>query len=91
MLILFGFFLRRPVTLRPLVSKPLVTLGLISYPLYLLHQNLGLVMILKISTWFVQPWLLFLVPIFVLGFFVIVCYWIYRYFEKPLVQFFRKP
>ena len=43
--------------LRFLSCRPLIALGTISYTLYLVHQNIGYVLIRELQEWGVTPWL----------------------------------
>lgn len=49
-------FVRRPETLRPLASAPLVAIGLASYSLYLFHETPGMVAFMLAAQAGVDPW-----------------------------------
>ena len=69
--------------LKWIVSNQLIFLGNISYPLYLLHQNIGYIFIKKTATLTGQPYLALLVPCL----FSILAAWIvYRFFEGAVVK-----
>lgn len=61
-------------------ARPLVWLGEISYPLYLIHQNIGYVLLGKLRALGASPDLAVLLAIFVI---VPVAYLLSRFFERP--------
>ncbi len=71
-----------------LTWKPLIFLGLISYPMYLVHQNVGYIILNKIKP------LLGNYPFMFIGITVITVigfsYIIHRFFEIPSLRFFRR-
>jgi len=67
--------------------KPLLFLGYISYPLYLIHQYIGYIIILKLKSLNFNEYLAILIAIC----FVITLAWIITVFlEKPILAFLRK-
>jgi len=85
---LFVLLVYKPGSLKMLLAKPLLIIGLVSYPLYLLHQNVGVILISKFSV-SAHPEVNIFIPLVVLLLFVLVSYIIYRYYEKPIIKFFR--
>ncbi len=71
-----------------LTWKPLVFLGLISYPLYLIHQNVGYIILNNIKPLLVNNPVVFIgIPVVtMIGF----SYLIHRFFEIPSLRFFRR-
>ena len=71
-----------------LKSKVLVQLGFMSYALYLLHQNIGYIIIEKLDGHidYQSLWII-LIPF---GFSLMLSYIVFRYVEKPLVSQFKK-
>ncbi|WP_342388817.1 acyltransferase family protein [Salinicoccus bachuensis] len=66
--------------LKFLSSKVLVFFGTISYPVYLVHQNIGYVMINRMESFGLVHEIYMLVPI---GVSILMAYGIYRYVEQP--------
>lgn len=73
--------------LKFLAIKPLTFLGVISYPLYLIHQNVGFI-IIRYLRQYVQSeiWLLLGVTLFV----ILFAWVIMKYLEKPMQTFLKK-
>ena len=71
-----------------LKSSVLVKLGMISYTLYLLHQNIGYIIIERLEGYisYQSLWIM-LVP---LVFSLILAFLVFRYIEKPLLLQFKK-
>lgn len=70
--------------LQPLARQPLLYLGAISYSLYLVHQNLGYVVIRALQSAAVhEPWLLIGVPLLVS---LLVAHAVHTWVEEPLSQ-----
>jgi peptidoglycan/LPS O-acetylase OafA/YrhL len=57
MVFAFILFLATHGYLRQLSLKPLVFLGTVSYSLYLIHQNIGYIVLLRLSNWSVNAYL----------------------------------
>jgi len=82
-----AFYLFAFGKLKWLISKPLIFFGNISYPLYLLHQNIGYILIKKTASMTGQPYLTLLFP----SLFSILAAWlVYRYFEGHILKTFFK-
>lgn len=66
--------------------RPFIFLGYISYPLYLLHQNIGFVLMRKIGPYIGNEYLL----IFITMVLIVTLSWLVtRFLEKPILQFLR--
>tara|TARA_A200000159_G_C7338693_1_gene346242 strand:- start:84 stop:1073 length:990 start_codon:yes stop_codon:yes gene_type:complete len=74
------FYLAISGKLRFLTFKPLIFLGEISYSLYLLHQNIGYVIINELYTYGINPILSISVAICVS---IVLAYFTTKYVEKP--------
>lgn len=77
---------RRGVWISDSVKKclyPLEILAGISYPLYLIHQNIGYAIILAEINWGLKTEWLIITPIIIM---CIVAYWIHRIIEVPIVK-----
>jgi peptidoglycan/LPS O-acetylase OafA/YrhL len=86
--ILFVLALRNRTAQRVLGHPVLLYLGLCSYPLYLLHENLMIALVIKLGPHVPSVlWPLLPLPV-VLGLSV-VAYPIARYFEPPTERFLR--
>jgi peptidoglycan/LPS O-acetylase OafA/YrhL len=83
---LWVIFLRRPSWLGFLQWRPIQVIGLISYPLYLLHETAGLVLTEKLIGWTNHsvpiPLLLFVVW----AVFIALAYFVFAVFEKPVTR-----
>lgn len=68
--------------------KPLLFLGKISYPWYLLHQNIGYIILYFLFTFseFNSIYIL-LIPMAIT---ILLAYWITQYFEKPYLEVFKR-
>jgi len=84
----FAISLVTPVVQRALSSKFLLLFGFISYPLYLLHENLMIAFILKFE-WLVPSHLSFILPIIAVGFIGLLSYFIAKKGEKPIKKFLK--
>jgi len=74
----------RPQTMGLLRSKPMQRIGCASYPLFLLHQNIGVSVIAHAPHRLGSGWLAVIVPLLVAGFFVISALCLYRWWEEPV-------
>lgn len=70
-----------------ILNKPtLVFFGKISYPLYLIHQTVGLIII----SYFVKNGVNhYLAILFTIGIVIVIAWIIYEYFEKPILRKFK--
>ena len=73
--------------LRFIAIKPLIFLGNISYALYLVHQNLGYIILNKLYAYFGEFQVLICVPIILS---IVVAYFITKYLEKPVGKYLRR-
>lgn len=89
--IIFGFFiifyLNSIGKIKFLAVKPLIFLGKISYALYLIHQNIGYIILNYVYEHVMHNQILILVPI---SFSIILASIITIYLEKPLVYFIKQ-
>ncbi|TCM92805.1 peptidoglycan/LPS O-acetylase OafA/YrhL [Paenibacillus sp. BK033] len=67
--------------------KPLVFLGSISYCLYLIHQNIGYIMIHSLERWGINSQIGFIAPIAVC---IVIAYCITKFIEQPVQNFIKK-
>lgn len=69
-----------------LTWRPLVTLGAISYPLYLIHQNIGYVVIREFQAWGATPALSVAAAILVA---LVLAFRLHRLVERPAMTWLR--
>lgn len=81
------FYLAASGNFHFLKYKPLVLLGSVSYPLYLIHQNFGYIVINMFYEYKWNPWLGIFIAILLS---ISIAYLITRYIEKPAVRVIRK-
>lgn len=79
--ILFLLFVKNKLNF--LANSFLTYLGAISYPLYLIHQSIGITTIHYLIKLHVNPYISIFTTIFFVFFLAIV---IYEYFEKPFLK-----
>jgi len=87
--LLFITFLFKPHWLKPLASRYVTIVGLISYPIYLLHEKIGVILITSFSTFFNRDnYVLAIIPtmIIILG----LSYLVHRTIELPANSFLKK-
>jgi peptidoglycan/LPS O-acetylase OafA/YrhL len=87
---LFLIFIYRKKWLGFLTFTPLLWLGLISYPLYLLHEDIGLILMNRIATLLQVPSLNKYMPLFALFILLIAAGIIHRFFEVPILAFLKR-
>lgn len=86
LILLFVIFIRRPSWLTFLESRIVVVVGLVSYPLYLIHENVGLMMIHGLAN--VNPvrelnvYLPLIIAVLLIGF----SYCVYIFVERPAMR-----
>lgn len=68
---------------RLLSNKFLLFFGYVSYPLYLLHENMMISLTIKFSPLF-PPSINYLLPMFAIAFIAIIAFIITKYIEKPV-------
>jgi peptidoglycan/LPS O-acetylase OafA/YrhL len=82
-----GFFLISVVRMFPILRwRPLVLIGIISYPLYLLHQNIGYVFIRSLTSIGVNANVCIPAAICVM---IVPAWLVTRYVERPAISFIR--
>ena len=67
--------------------KPLLFLGYISYPLYLIHQNIGYIIISKLNYFHLNEFFRIFIAILIV---IVIAWLITLYLEKPILNFLRK-
>lgn len=72
--------------LEMLTWKPFVFLGYISYPLYLLHQNIGFVLMRKLGQYISNELLVIFIGIITM---ITIAWLVTRFLEKPILHFLR--
>jgi peptidoglycan/LPS O-acetylase OafA/YrhL len=85
MLICIAFFLIfifSPRTLNFLAYKPIANIGMASYSLYLIHENIGVLLICKYAGYWGR--FDFLFPLLVIAIMITFSLLSYRFFEKPV-------
>jgi peptidoglycan/LPS O-acetylase OafA/YrhL len=83
---LWTIFLLRPHWLRFLQWRPIQLIGLISYPLYLLHESAGIVLTEKLVRWTHHSVPVFFLLIVVLAVFILLAYFVFVIFERPVTR-----
>ena len=87
-IVLFLILVYRENWLSFLKLKMIVWIGLVSYPLYLLHENIGLILINRIGNLMNNAGAVYL-PFLIAIIMVILSSVIFRYYERPLTSFFK--
>jgi peptidoglycan/LPS O-acetylase OafA/YrhL len=83
---LWTVFLLRPTWLHFLQWRPIQVVGLVSYPLYLLHETAGLVLTEKLVSWTNNSVPIPLLLALVLVVFIFLAYFVFAFFEKPVTK-----
>ncbi len=81
------FYLNAYGKLKFIAYKPLLFLGSISYALYLIHQNLGYILLNELYAYFGNYQILIIIPLIVS---ILLAYVITEYLEKPILNYLRK-
>lgn len=87
MIVLFMLFIYAPKLLSFLNYKLISNLGIVSYSIYLIHENVGILLINKFSGYLGK--FSFLFPLFLIGVFSFFSLFLYKYFEKPINNILR--
>jgi len=91
---LFLLFIYKQEYLAVFKWKFFTSIGLVSYSLYLIHENIGVVMINKITDYTGTSLFTYLLPLLVSALFFLFSSMLFNVYEKPvdkyLKQFFRK-
>lgn len=87
-LIYVFFYLFAYDKLDRITFKPLLFMGEISFPLYLLHQNIGYVIMNYTKPYFAAMGGLILIPPVIIT--IVLAFLVSRYFEKNATEFLRK-
>ena len=72
--------------LKPLNKRIFLSFGILTYPLYLTHQNIGYILFNRLGT-IINKWVLLTIVLIVM---LIASYLISQYIEKPLGTYMRK-
>jgi peptidoglycan/LPS O-acetylase OafA/YrhL len=81
MMIIFLLFLHKPVLINFLANKVVARVGVASYSIYLIHENIGVLFINKMSKYFGDfNWIL---PIFLIIVISVFGVYSYKFFENP--------
>lgn len=81
-------FIYKPQTIQFLGNKFLSRLALVSYSVYLIHENIGVLIINKSSLYFGNyNWM---IPLFLIAFFFLFAILSYKYLETPLNKILKK-
>jgi len=90
LILLFLIFIYREKWLFFLRTNFILWTGMISYPLYLLHEDVGLLLMNKAADLLKIPALNKYMPLFAIAVLLIVTYVIYRFYEVPVIAFLKK-
>jgi len=85
---IFVFLINEQVYIKFFLMRIVVFVGVISYPLYLLHQNIGYAIMKKLIIFYHVPYMLSLLITILLV--VILASLISFYFEKPIIKYFKR-
>lgn len=89
--ILFVLFIYKNQWLSWMNQPLIITIGISSYPLYLLHQHIGIILISKLANWFpLQGSWQLLYPVVVYGLMCLAGYLIYLKYELPVKKILMK-
>ena len=88
MLVLFSVFILYPKILSFLTLKPVTSIGIASYSLYLIHEPIGILLINKYAGLFGK--FDFLFPVLVILLLILFSLFSYKYIEKPVGIFLKK-
>lgn len=87
LILYFVFWLAITKKISLLSRKPLLFMGNISYGLYLIHQNIGYIIILKMNDLGFNNQYYLIIPLIIS---IILAYIITKYLEKPMMKFLYK-
>src|SRR6185503_9022819 len=88
-ILLFVTFLYKPRWLKPLASRYVTIVGLISYPIYLLHEKIGVILITRFGTFFNRDnYVLAVIPTMII--ILTLSYLVHRTIELPANSFLKK-
>lgn len=87
---LFFCFIYAPRYLNFLKNPLFLRIGLISYTFYLLHENIGVVVINNLSTLFSSLFILQLIPFIVFLLVIGFSEFIFRFYEKPVNDYLKR-
>ena len=90
MIAVFLLFIYKPKFLAFLNSGFITRIGVISYSLYLIHENIGVLFINKFAAVVSSPVLVKIFPVVLMLLMIIFAEILYRIYEKPVINFLRK-
>ena len=83
---LFGLLIVNPRWLRFLENKYVLLIGLASYPLYLIHQNVGVILINVLAPAFETFNMVIATPVLVILIMIVCSSMVFIYWERPLMK-----
>ncbi len=86
MITLFLLFIYKPQYLSFLKNRFIARIGVTSYTIYLIHQNVGVLLINKLSVYTQSPVLLKMIPVVVIVTAIAFAELLYRLYEKPVMK-----
>jgi len=89
MIAIFTVLVHRPRWLGFLRWRPLVLIGLISYPLYLIHEIVGVQLTSDLASFIGDHWIQGLIPLVTTMILILFCYLVFVYYERPAIRFLR--
>jgi peptidoglycan/LPS O-acetylase OafA/YrhL len=87
-IILFLLMIYKPNWIAFLNNKFFIKIGVVSYSLYLIHQNIGVLIINKMSDLIKTDYMI-LIPLVIIVLLINFSFFIFKYFEKPISIFFK--
>jgi len=88
---MFITMLYKPFYLKILKLKFITQIGVSSYILYLIHENIGVIAIDKLSLYYsASPLIIKYLPVVVALSFIIFSKLVYQFYEKPVHEFLKK-
>ena len=84
MIIVFLLFIYKPQYIAFLSNALLTRIGLISYTIYLIHENIGVVLINWLGGIIHSEALIRFIPLLVIVMFIVFAEISYRFYEKPV-------
>jgi peptidoglycan/LPS O-acetylase OafA/YrhL len=89
LMLVFAIIVYRPHWVAFLKWRPLVIIGLISYPLYLIHENVGVVLTNDLGSLAGHAWIQGFIPLLTTAILILFCYLLFVYYEQPAIRYLR--